>query len=536
MALDRLSTALTLTVDGTSHGLVATQIEAVALDLHAWGFEADVTFVVESEGSGTDDDPLFSDFQKPALMTAALTLERSFDEVDEESIPLTATGVVLARSLEETTSEGVAEDPILLRRYHVRFVDRAQALWGQHRPVDLRVNTTYQALIDAHKPDGLTLTHSWASSSVQRPVLAIGLGVGDAPASFYDLVLWLADREGAGLLHDVRANAYSLVDTKPTGAKRVLEHGVVTSIEVILPVLRRAVPVVLNAFTDASEARQEITNAQSATGVRSEWLVRTPLASEVDVRKGRETKRARQRLAGARVTLGVLPAKPIAPGDAVTFDDDFSAALFVSGKSFRAAGVSVRATAAEDDGGSESDGQRYELAITVDLEQASDPVFGAPAWVAPRWPFELEGKVVSEIGADDEETYQIYQDAQTSVDLYKVDVPLFANARVIVAYEPIMMSGHFYFPAYKGERVLLSFEFDRAHFAGFLDWRPGARLPLDTQGNHILFGKKAASQTSLRHTYADAKPLLTLARTSDKDTQTLVIEEGTLSIVVKEDT
>ena len=196
----------------------------------------------------------------------------------------------------------------------------------------------------------------------------------------------------------------------------------------------------------------------------------------------------------------------------------------------------MRATAAEDDGGSESDGQRYELAITVDLEQASDPVFGAPAWVAPRWPFELEGKVVSEIGADDEETYQIYQDAQTSVDLYKVDVPLFANARVIVAYEPIMMSGHFYFPAYKGERVLLSFEFDRAHFAGFLDWRPGARLPLDTQGNHILFGKKAASQTSLRHTYADAKPLLTLARTSDKDTQTLVIEEGTLSIVVKEDT
>lgn len=534
MALDRLSTALRLTVDRRSHDLAATAIEAASIELHAWGFEADVTFLVESEGTGTDEDPLFADFQLPALLTAALTVKRAFDEVDEVAQPLTVQGVVVERSVEEITSPGVARAPVLLRRYEVRIVDRAQALWGQHHPVDLRVDTTYQALLDAHRPEGVTLSHRWAAATVTRSVLSLGLGAGDARASFRDFVFWLLDREAAGLLYDARADAYAVVDRKPTGAARTLEADEVSAIEVLLPVPHRATTLVLNACTEAPEPRHEIASPRAAVGVRADWLIRSPLSSEGDARVARETARARQRLPAARVTLELMPAAPLAPGDAVSFGDDFSAALFVHGKSFRAAGVSLRAVAAPDDGGAESDGQRYEFSLTLDLEQSADPVFGAPPFVSPRWPFEVEGTIVSEIGADDEQTYHIYQDTRTSLDLYRVAVPLFGGAQVIVAYEPLLMSGHFYFPAYKGERVLLSLDFDRAHLAGFLDWRPGARLPLDSQGNHLLLGKKASSQTSLRHTYEDARPSLTLERTSARDEQTLRLYEGTIRLETKE--
>ena len=82
--------------------------------------------------------------------------------------------------------------------------------------------------------------------------------------------------------------------------------------------------------------------------------------------------------------------------------------------------------------------------------------------------------------------------------------------------------------------MLIALDFDRARFAGYLDWRPGARLPLETQGNHILFGKKALSQTSMRHVYEDAKPVLSILRTSDKDVQTIKVLDGTIWMETKE--
>jgi hypothetical protein len=62
------------------------------------------------------------------------------------------------------------------------------------------------------------------------------------------------------------------------------------------------------------------------------------------------------------------------------------------------------------------------------------------------------------------------------------------------------------------------------------------RLPADSQGNHLLFGKNGSSQTSLKHTYVDGKPVLALDRTAGADRGRLQLDDGNLVLEVKEDT
>lgn len=533
--VDRLATALTLTIGAAAHEIEARDIERFDVTMTPHGHEVTLTFSIVCV-SDPAEDTVFATFVGDDEISAALTIKPAYDEVEATAESVVLKGLVTARSVVEGAVDDVAGAPVLLRSYTIAFADRAAVLWAQHRPTRLYVDTTYQAMFADNLPAGVTLTHGWAASSVQRPVIAIGLGVDENEASFRDFVLWLLDRENASLTYDVAGDSYKIVDTKATpSATLELEAGEVSSVEIVLPRLRRAKPWVLNASTEASQAKKEGTNEQATTGVRADYLVRTPIASQQDARATLENNRAKQHMAGLRLVMAAFPSKPMVPGLGVTLVNDFSEALYTNSKSFRVVRVSLSGRGTGEEGGVEGGPtNRYELSYVVELEQQSDPVFDAPAHVAPRYPFVVEGKVVSETGAADEETYQIYQESATSLDMYKVAVPLFENKKVIVQFEPMTLSGQFYFPAYKGERVLVSLDLLKASFAGYLDWRPGARLPLDTQGNHLLLGKKAASQTSIKHAYVDAKPEFTIVRTSDKDEQSIKVFEGTLFMITHE--
>jgi hypothetical protein len=533
--IDRLSSKLALTIGSASFSIEAHDIEQIDARMRPWGFEARVRFRVECDSDPSEDE-VFAEFIKPDLIVASLTLGRSFDEPDEVASVMVLKGLVTDKAVVEEVVEEVAGAPVLTRRYTIDFADRARVLWGEHRPTALYVDATYKALFTDNLPTGITLAHSWTAATKQHPVLSLGLGVDGNLASYYDFVWWLLDRHDAGLFYDAAADSYKIADAKPSGGTALtLEQGEVAELEVLLPATRRAKVSVLNAYTDAAQKKKEGTNAKAVEGVRSDFLIRTPISADLDARSTLEASRANQRLAGARLSMVQFPTTPITPNAPVTFGDDFSSNLFVSGKSFRVRSIDLAALSTGDEAGIDAGASaRYEMTYELELEQASDPVFHRPPFVPPRWPFEVEGKVVSEVGEKIEGTYQIYPDSATSLDFYKVTVPLFANKKVIVRYEPMTVSGHFYFPAYKDERVLIALDFDRASFAGYLDWRPGARLPLETQGNHILFGKKAASQTSMQHVYVDAKPVLSIVRTDDKDEQTIKILEGTIWMETKE--
>ena len=59
------------------------------------------------------------------------------------------------------------------------------------------------------------------------------------------------------------------------------------------------------------------------------------------------------------------------------------------------------------------------------------------------------------------------------------------SPKIRVSAEPNHFSGHFYFPLYKGERVLLDMFFQRASIARYLDWR--AKLPLKLKATKSLW-------------------------------------------------
>jgi len=172
------------------------------------------------------------------------------------------------------------------------------------------------------------------------------------------------------------------------------------------------------------------------------------------------------------------------------------------------------------------------------LELKTEPWVPLPAFVAPRWPARVEGTIVSEQGDEPEETWQAYTDSATSLDRYKVKVPLYkasADVFVFAPFDPNGMPGHLYFPAYKGATVLLAFQLFSVLIEKFLDWRATGRLPMDGQGNHILVGKTPTNRTSMSHVYVDQKPVLLVARLNDKDTQTIELKDGTITIRTKED-
>jgi hypothetical protein len=105
----------------------------------------------------------------------------------------------------------------------------------------------------------------------------------------------------------------------------------------------------------------------------------------------------------------------------------------------------------------------------------------------------------------------------------------------VAPFEPNFFIGHFYFPDYKKSRVLVALDFHSARIERFLNWRGGARLPMDSQGNHMLLGKSEKSQASLKHVYVDDKPVLEMKRTSGKDSEMIKMIEGSLILETKEE-
>src|SRR5262249_20246779 len=156
----------------------------------------------------------------------------------------------------------VANQPVLQRRYAIRFEDRAAVLWKQHFPSALYVDKTLKDLIDDNKPDGVTLEHAWGSASeAAHAVLSLGLGAATNDASFYDYVHWLLARTNAALYYAHATNAYAIATVKPPGAATALRREEIAMVEARFPETRRSAVNVLNAFANAATKTKAIANS-----------------------------------------------------------------------------------------------------------------------------------------------------------------------------------------------------------------------------------------------------------------------------------
>ncbi len=542
---ERLAVSLTLTINGKKHKIIAGSMKRFALELWSWGMEGEAEFLLTDSGgrTGSDKDPLLTDFLKSDLVEVLLELKAVLPETSSKPTytALKVQGYVTEKSLvEETIATRSGSGMSLHRRYGIRFLDAARLLWRQHYPCSLYTSKTVKDVLEEHKGEKIKLTYDWdAGLGTTHPMIFVGLDP-QGGASFYDWVLWYVHGRAGVFTYDHATHGYKFASAKDaSGTPQQLHDDNLAGLEVLLPEVIRHDVTVLNA-TAESPQNQPVTQKQAVSGIRQDVLLCTPISDEVQARVDLETTRLKVRGPEMELIWRSFPEKALAPGTLVKLpaNEAWGAAGVAKDQVLRVRSMQVSGEVLESQGEEEvydDPDAEFSFRMSTRLEPKDETYVDLPAWQPPLYPRYVEGFIVSEQGAQKDETWQAYTDSATSLDEYKVKIPLFANQIIPAPFNPNLLPGHFYFPAYKGERVLVGLDFQRAWIKRFLDWRTGARMPQDGQGVQLLVGKTPENGTALKHFYADDKPVFLMQRTNAKDTQKIQLDEGTLLIQVKEE-
>ena len=544
---DRLKLTLSLTIAGTEHKVPGGQVKSLDLELRSWGFSGRVEFVLldDKEKGGKTKDELYDDFIKKDLITIKLSVRAIYpdNKIDTAATPLALTGLVTDKAYSDIVFESVTGGGVLARRYYVRFVDAAQHLWRQHFPCELYVQKTLVDVLNAQKPSQVTIDYQWSDLNETAPLLFLGHEPGAGNASFYDFLIWYVDTRGGAFWFDYQKQGFVLAADKPASSRTVkLYPDDVGRFRLIFPEAVRHKVRIHNSYTESAQTK-EVEQEDKEGLIRQDYLLATPVAAQVDARATLEKARLIARQNELSIGLARFPGDPIAPGDFIAFtsSDAFTKVgkplpKPVQTQTMRVFAFDLRARAVDDtiDARAGVDDAGFRTQTLLRLELKAEKHVKLPPYIRPHYPRYIEGKIVSEVGETEDLTYQIYTDSKTSIEQYKVKIPLFANQEIFVPFNPNLFPGHYFFPAYKGQRVLIAFDFESAWLKRFLDWRAEGRLAGDTQGNHMLVGKKPSSSTSVKHVYGEDKPEFQILRTNEKDTQTIHIKEGYMLIEVKE--
>lgn len=538
MFQDTLEMTLELTINGETFEIPGGNIKSLDASVHPYGFTARLSFWVSAIKG---QDKLFSSFITKDLIEVTLDVAPHLKPPDSDIESLTLQGYVQSKALlKELTIENIhlRGDPVLYRHYQIDFADPAFVLWRQHFPCDLLVDGNVRELIEANKATGVELTYDWEELDTEFAINTLPPGSPDNGASFYDFIVWYAAVNNGVFSYDGKDNQYTLSATKDqSGTAIAMSELEVEDYVIEFPETVRYNDRLLNAFLD-DPRKNEASRDEAKEGIKLDILIREPIASAFDDAVNLESGKQKIRKHEISLNHRRFPLITYRSGVFVKFEGGlWSAKTFITGNEYRVRDIVLTANASDQ--GPDADHNmpytQYDIEMHSRLELTDEEALNIPPFQSPSYPIYIEGKIVSEQGQEEEETYQIYQHPQTELDQYRVTLPLFDNKQVVVPFEPLFEPGHFYFPAYKGERVLVALDFHSAWIVEFLDWRAGARLPMDTQGNHILFGKSADSNTSISHVYVDNRPQLNMKRTSSSDTEIIQLQEGTIIFQTKEE-
>ncbi len=528
---DRLKLTLTLVIGGETFSITSREIEHINVAIAGYGFHAEVGFVVLS---ATEADEVFPQLSTTTIVKATLSIANGRAEYAQDAAaPLSLMGYVTDRRVREVVGRQAAGEPVVARHYVIRFLDPAQAFWRQHQPIVLYVNTSMQQVIDLHKALGMTITYDWTQLSTALDVLCVGLG-GDQDASFYDWVVWYLHENHGVLELDPGTGAYRIGKLKSTGGQS-LAIGEETSAEirVLGPETVRHTTIVNNPSTEAAVPQKTLTNEQAVTGVSVGAFAYTVIAASFDARVQIETDRLAPREHGLEVIYRACPEQLFAPGQIMSLGGNLSSKLYASGKKYRTVEVYLKAQLVTDDeAGPDLTTAAYDMELRTLLELESDPTPRLPPFCPPRYPVLVEGRVLSASGQDADRTFNAVAGENDSLFRYRVNVPLWGLI-IVAPFLPMGLTGHFFFPAFKNQRVLCALNFDSARISSFLEW--AGKLSKDTQGDQLVLGWNDESETIISHQYQENKPVLCVARRLKSDTETMTISEGAILMVVKEE-
>ena len=530
---DSLKLSLDLQIGDDIFTIPGADIKRCHLNLYLYGFDGYLSFRIPADGR---EDTLITPFTTLDLIKVNLGIIAVYNLPDPPPEPLQVQGVVTTKSVREVSYPAARDNPVLQRLYEIHFKDLAQVLWRQHFPTALFTQTTMKAIIAAQTVEGMSLEMDWDVLDQEQAMICLGLGSPANTASFYDfLTAYLAFNDGM-LTYDYATQTYQITGKKSTDGEAVsfLPQDI-ARIVTTWPETDRHNVHLLNGLAD-NPATEAITQEQAVTGIRHDRLVRMPIPSHLNARKQLETAKLKTRGPELVVDFGQFPLQTFRPGsflklDAVTWSKD---ALYV-GVTYRAFRIRLCADAINPNPEDDFDPEftQYRVQYQTELESQASTWLHYPPFQPPAYPIYVEGKIISEIGDKPDKTYQIETDETTAEDQYRVSIPLW-DKEIKIVYEPGFLNPHFYFPLYRDTKLLIALYLDNARIVRVLDWGARVRLAMDTQGNHILFGKNETDETSLQYVYQDGKPVLSLKRVLDNDTELVQLEEGAIILQTKE--
>lgn len=528
---DRIKGQLELTIGSEKISRPIGSLESIRIKATVYGFQADVVIGVVCDGV---PDPLFASFTKPDLMTAMLEIANGNQGyADEKAAPWTIKGVVTTRKIVETTSDEQSETPVVLRKYSIQFLDPARFFWSRHHPIELFTSVSMKEIITAYLPPGMQIDGSWNALEESLEMICVGTG-SEGPAHFYDLVVWFVHENHGVIEFDAAKAKYRFAAAKSKSKEKLAIDPDITQHVLVRPSEpRRRSSAVLNAYSEAATRNKALPNTDAVKGVRRDALLRSPLQPPMDRLARVETGRLDAAPPTVEVRFHRLPPAFAFPNGAITLAEEFSAALHSFGKTYRVfeAEIDAQIEAPVDVGDPDDDTAVFQLSYTLRGEQQSDSRPRLPEFTLARYPVIVEGKVLAAAGGDEDRTWTAQENEVNALHAYRVNIPLW-NKVVKTPFLPDRQPGHFFFPLYKHERVLVALHFDHAEVVGTLDW--AGRLAQTTQGNQIMLGKRDKDETVARHVYQEAKPVLTVTRKLAGDTQTITVSEGVIRFVVEE--
>lgn len=535
---DNLDVSVTLTVGATTVAVPAGSVRHVGVRARPWGFEARVRFVVSSEEV---TDPLFADFSGRTRIDAKLRIVPRPIEDPENTTDrsLSFTGVVIDREVHELVAPDVTGAPLYERHYEIRFVDPLAALWTEHRPLELRVAASFAELLDAHKPPGVTLTLKSSRLDEKQDVLFVPLS-GERRASFYDFVVERLREVNATLEHAPKAGTYRMAQRKKRFDDAVLLTAEeVDRIRIEAPEPRRSTLHVVNPAAEG-HADTAVTNADAVTGARRDVLHRVMVPALLEKRVAVAKDREKPPSHAIVVHLRRFPDELPSPGAGIAFEDEVGDKRFTAKKRYRVTELDLEVDGPLVEEGTSVDledpSARFDIRLVVRAEHEEDTRPRLPPFLPTRAQtrVHVEARVLSASGAPEDRTWMAAENAAIGLSELTCEIPLW-NKIVPLPFTPGKEPGHFYFPPYKGQRVLVELTRDAARLHRFLDWAPNARTPMDAQGDRLVMGYQEGNGTTLDHAYVDAKPELKLHRTMGGDKQKIELRPLTILFDVREE-
>ncbi|TQV88492.1 hypothetical protein [Aliikangiella coralliicola] len=547
-SVDSLAFELTLKINGASHKIPGANVKQCQLSLVSYGFSGSVGFWLPVE---QNKDQLIDNFATEDLIEIDLSITPVFNLPEPPPEPLVVKGLVTDKSVIELNYLTLSERPILYRYYRVTFADPAAVLWRQHFPCELYVDQTMASVIKAQIPELIKLDLELTSLNEAKPIICLGLGKrGDVnvgsnniqkkidknitaarSTSFYDFLIEYLQNNNGVLSYDYAQQKYLLSDDKPelTETKIFLPHEIF-SLSSFWPETARNNTQLLNALADNPQ-QELIEQTQAVSGVRQDKLFRCPITSEFSAKKQIETDQLVSHGECVSVKFSQWPLQSFYPNIGFKVNNEVwgTTALYAN-KDYRVyqININIEAVAQNHEEDIDTEFTQYQLNYDVLAEQSASLKKRFPDYYSTRFPLLVEGKIVSTIGEEGKDkTYDIVENKDSGQYEYQVYIPLW-DKNIKILFEPDFLNSHFYFPFYRDNKVLVAFDCYQASIVKVLSWGDRVRLPVATQGNHILFGKNDQDETSLRHIYEASKPVLDIKRKKEKDTELVRLEEGSI--------